>query len=157
MVTPKALPRTVTLGTFWSYYHNRTMKPVLSGIMLSYIKTQKYLFDHYLHFLKLHIIKHYTNSLFIWSRRLPLRPHVVAGTLLRRKMLLVGDSFQTDKQLLEYSRMFQESIYKWYTIFIILTFGSLLNNLDLNGWQCTAGWPPWQLFFLHATNYASMK
>ncbi len=42
------------------------------------LKTQKYLFDHYLHFLKLHIINNYINSLFIWSRRLPLRPHVVA-------------------------------------------------------------------------------
>ncbi len=42
-------------------------------------KTRNYLFDHYLHFLKLHIINNYINSLFIWSRRLPLRPHVVAG------------------------------------------------------------------------------
>ncbi len=28
-------------------------------------KTQKYLFDHYLHFLKLHIINNYINSLFM--------------------------------------------------------------------------------------------
>ncbi len=41
---------------------------------------QKYLFDHYLHFLKLHIMNNYINPLFIWSRRLPLRPHLVAGT-----------------------------------------------------------------------------
>ncbi len=46
-----------------------------------YTKTQKYLFDHYLHFLKLHLINNYINSLFIWSRRLPLRPHVVAGMI----------------------------------------------------------------------------
>ncbi len=39
------------------------------------LKTQTYLFDHYLHFLKLHIINNYINSLFIRSRRLPLRPH----------------------------------------------------------------------------------
>ncbi len=44
-------------------------------------KTQKYLIDHYLHFLKLHIINNYINSLFIRSRRLPLRPHVVAGMI----------------------------------------------------------------------------
>ncbi len=42
-------------------------------------KTQKYLFDHYLHFLKLHIINNYINSLFIWSRGLPLRQHGVPG------------------------------------------------------------------------------
>ncbi len=41
----------------------------------SRLKTQKHLFDHYLHFLKLHIINNYINSSFIWSRRLPLRPH----------------------------------------------------------------------------------
>ncbi len=45
----------------------------------SRLKTQKYLFDHYLHFLKLHIINNYINSLYIWSRILPLRSHVVAG------------------------------------------------------------------------------
>ncbi len=39
----------------------------------------KTLFDHYFHFLNLHIINNYINSLFICSRRLPLRPHVVAG------------------------------------------------------------------------------
>ncbi len=44
-----------------------------------FFKTQNYLFDHYLHFLKLYIINNYINYLFIWSRRLPLRPHVVAG------------------------------------------------------------------------------
>ncbi len=52
-------------------------------------KTQKYLFDHYLHFLKLHIINNYINSLIIWSRRLPLRPHVVAGigaTFMEKKI-----------------------------------------------------------------------
>ncbi len=46
---------------------------------VSKVFSKKYLFDHYLHFLKLHIINNYINSLFIWSRRLPLRPHVVAG------------------------------------------------------------------------------
>ncbi len=45
----------------------------------SRLKTQKYLFDHYLNFLKLHVINNNINSLFIWSRRLPLRPCVVAG------------------------------------------------------------------------------
>ncbi len=45
----------------------------------SRLKMQKYLFDHYLHFLKLNIINNYINSLFIRSRRLPLRQHVVAG------------------------------------------------------------------------------
>ncbi len=40
----------------------------------SRLKTQTYLFDHYLHFLKLHIINNYINSLFIWSRRLPWEP-----------------------------------------------------------------------------------
>ncbi len=45
----------------------------------SRIRTQKYLFDHYLHFLKLHIINNYINSPFICSMRLPLRSHVVAG------------------------------------------------------------------------------
>ncbi len=45
----------------------------------SRLKTQKDLFDHFLHFLKLHIINNYIYSLFIRSRRLPLRPHVVAG------------------------------------------------------------------------------
>ncbi len=44
-----------------------------------FFKTQKCLFHHYLHFLKLHIINNYLNSLFIRSRRLPLRPHEVAG------------------------------------------------------------------------------
>ncbi len=43
-----------------------------------FFKTQKYLFDHYLHFLNLHIINNYINSLFIKSKRLPLRPHVVS-------------------------------------------------------------------------------
>ncbi len=49
------------------------------SIQDSTLNTQKYLFDHYLHFLKLHIVNNYINSLFIWSRRLPLRPHAVAG------------------------------------------------------------------------------
>ncbi len=48
-------------------------------VYLKRLKTQKYLFDHYLHFLKLHIIKNYIYSLFIWSRRFPLRPHVGVG------------------------------------------------------------------------------
>ncbi len=53
---------------------------LLLAILLMF-KTQdsKYLFDHYLHVLKLHVINNYINSLFIWSRRLPLRPYVVAG------------------------------------------------------------------------------
>ncbi len=42
-------------------------------IFFFFFKTQKYLFDHYLHFLKLHIINNYINSLFIWSRRVLLR------------------------------------------------------------------------------------
>ncbi len=62
------------------------IKNVKSNITyLQRLKTQDsklksiYLFDHYLHFLKLHFINNYINSLFIWSGRLPLRPHVVAG------------------------------------------------------------------------------
>ncbi len=35
----------------------------------SRLKTQKYLFDHYLHFLKLHIIINYINSLFLYTCR----------------------------------------------------------------------------------------
>ncbi len=61
------------------------------NVKSSRLKTQKYLFDHYLHFLKLHIINNYINSLFIWSRRLPLRPHVVAGmgaTFMKKKIHL---------------------------------------------------------------------
>ncbi len=34
----------------------------------SRLKTQKYLFDHYLHFLKLHIISNYMYSLFIYGQ-----------------------------------------------------------------------------------------
>ncbi len=46
---------------------------------------EKVLFDNYLHFLKLHIINTCINSLFIWSWRLPLRPHVVAGSSMFSK------------------------------------------------------------------------
>ncbi len=44
-------------------------------------KTEKYLFNHYLHFLKLYIINNYIYSLCICSRRLPLSPHVDVGIM----------------------------------------------------------------------------
>ncbi len=66
-------------------------------------KTQKYLFDHYLHFLKLHIINIYINSLFIRSRRLPLRPHVVAG-LLSMSQTLIYVEHVSDSSMLSMSQ-----------------------------------------------------
>ncbi len=66
------------------------------------LETQKYLFDNYLHFIKLHIINKHINSLFIWSRRLRLRPHVVAGmgaTFMEKKIHVVDDSDVGQQQL----------------------------------------------------------
>ncbi len=69
----------------WCVAHTPNMSGELPNVceLLNFqdsrFKTQTYLFDHYLHFLKLHIINNYINSSFIWSRRLPLRQHVVAG------------------------------------------------------------------------------
>ncbi len=55
------------------------------SVLLKTQKNQKYLCDHYLHFHKLHIINNYINALFIWSRRLPLRPHVVLNPINREQ------------------------------------------------------------------------
>ncbi len=72
-----------------------TKKAILDAEILKHFRTisqdssQKYLFDHYLHFLKLHIINNYIYFLFIWSRRLPLIPHLVAGmgaTFMEKKI-----------------------------------------------------------------------
>ncbi len=51
------------------HFYNKTQDSRLKSIYLTI----------FLHFLKLHIINNYINSLFIRSRRLPLRPHVVTG------------------------------------------------------------------------------
>ncbi len=73
--TLKNLNQNQNMKTLNIYLENIFMIIFLScKSYLKLHKTQKYLFDHYLHFLKLHIINNYINSLFIWSWRLPLRP-----------------------------------------------------------------------------------